>query len=122
MRVILFLGVAFLLVSCVNTSPEPSLEAEAIVDPRDPLPWNQPPYFNSLEANRDYAPGELIAVYRQQNISPNVDVAQGELRTALLNYLKDRLLPQDTIRLVDLDGDGNGDAVYGLRSTTPVVR
>ena len=121
MRVILFLGVVFLLVSCVRTSPEPSLEAQSIVDPRDPLPWNQPSYFNSLEASRDYAAGELIAVYRQQNVSPNVDVAQGELRTALLNYLRDRLLPDDTIQLVDLNGDGNGDAVYTLRSTTPVV-
>lgn len=122
MRVILFLGVVFLLVSCVRTSPELSLEAESIVDPRDPLPWNQPGYFNSLEANRDYAPGELIAVYRQQSVfPPNVDVAQGELRTALLNYLRDRLLPDGTIRLVDLDGNGDGDAVYTLRSTVPVL-
>jgi subtilisin family serine protease len=122
MRVILFLGVVFLLASCIHIGPELSLEAESIVDPRDPLPWNQPGYFNSLETNRDYAPGELIAVYRQQSVfPPNVDVAQGELRTALLNYLRDRLLPDGTIRLVDLDGNGDGDAVYTVRSTTPTV-
>jgi hypothetical protein len=120
MRVILFLSVAFLLVSCANTSLEPSLEAESIIDRRDPLPWNQPPYFDSLEPERDYAVGELIAVYRQP--VPNRDLALSELRNALLEYLRDSLLPDNTIQLVDLNGDGTGDAVYGLRSTTPVGR
>jgi hypothetical protein len=102
MRVILFLGVVFLLVSCANTSPKLSLETQSIVDPRDPLAWNQPPYFDSLEPERDYAVGELIAVYRQP--VPNRDLALSELRNALLEYLRDSLLPDNTIQLVDLNG------------------
>jgi Subtilase family len=118
MRIIIFLLFCLVLVSCASTVPQDVVETESIVDPRDALPWNKPGYFGSLEQGRDYEIGELIAIYRQ--IVPS-DNTIGELNFALARYLRDRGLASSALRLVDLSGDGVGDAVYPIAATVPTV-
>jgi hypothetical protein len=120
MRIIIFLLFCLVLVSCASTVPQDVVETESIVDPRDTLPWNKPGYFGSLEQGRDYGIGELIAIYKQPN--PNVDTASGELNTAIHAYLIDKPLPNGGfLQLIDLNGNGVGDAVYPIAATVPTV-
>jgi Subtilase family len=121
MRVISVLLLGLLLGGCATSVPSTLLESESIIDPRDSLPWNQPGYFGSLESGTDYYAGELIAIYNQGSNPPNVDTATGELNSGLARYLRDRHLSTNALKLVDLNGDGRGDAVYGVASTVPPV-
>ena len=122
MRIIICLLFCLVLASCASNTPQDSVETESIVDPRDTLPWNKPGYFGSLNLDGvsvDYEKGELIAIYKQPN--PNVDTASGELNNTLEYYLNKAGLALTALRLVDLDNNGIGDAVYPIAARVPAV-
>ncbi len=122
MRIIICLLFCLALASCASNTPQESVETESIVDPRDTLPWNKPGYFGSLNLDGvsvDYEKGELIAIYKQLN--PNVDTASDELNNTLEYYLTKAGLALTALRLVDLDNNGIGDAVYPIAARVPAV-